>query len=257
MAVQRDKPHVVPDAQGDIALDSVLWVVPALCALFARSIPGASLVRQARLEADDRTAQLNQLLAAADFVISAREISAKALPQQAFPVAVSLRGDGRDDSQHAGLVLAATETTVLLAEREHPPRQVSLEDFARRFTGQALSIADSAPAVADPDAIAATARDRRFGFRWFVPELLRHRGIWREVLIASLVIQLLALALPLFTQAIIDKVVVHRTQSTLITLAVAMGVFMLFSAALSWVRRFSRRLLKFVLNSRHEEEIAI
>ena len=51
-------------------------------------------------------------------------------------------------------------------------------------------------------------------------------------------IQLLALALPLFTQAIIDKVVVHRTQSTLITLAVAMGVFTLFSAALSWVRQY-------------------
>ncbi len=81
-------------------------------------------------------------------------------------------------------------------------------------------------------------RERRFGFRWFVPELLKHKGIWREVLIASLVIQLLALALPLFTQAIIDKVVVHRTQSTLITLAVAMGVFTLFSAALSWVRQY-------------------
>ncbi len=58
------------------------------------------------------------------------------------------------------------------------------------------------------------------------------------MLIASLVIQLLALALPLFTQAIIDKVVVHRTQSTLITLAVAMGVFTLFSAALAWVRQY-------------------
>ncbi len=68
--------------------------------------------------------------------------------------------------------------------------------------------------------------------------MLKHKAIWREVLIASLVIQLLALALPLFTQAIIDKVVVHRTQSTLITLAVAMGVFTLFTAALTWVRQY-------------------
>ncbi len=238
MAVQRDKPHVAPLAQGDLAHHAVLWVVPALCALFARPVPGASAIRHAQLEAGDNTAQLNQLLAAADFIVSAREISAKALAQQAFPIAVLLRGDGRDDSLHAGLILAAAEANVLLAEREHPPRQVSLEDFALRFTGQALSIADAAPPVADPDAIAATTRERRFGFRWFVPELLKHKGIWREVLIASLVIQLLALALPLFTQAIIDKVVVHRTQSTLITLAVAMGVFTLFSAALSWVRQY-------------------
>ena len=238
MAVESDKPHIARPAQVDLAQDAVLWVVPALCALFARAVPGGAVLRHARLQADDNAAQLSQLLAAANFVVSTRETSAGALAQLAFPVAVFLYGESRDGARHAGLVLAATETTVLLAEREHPPRQIPLDDFARRFTGQALAIANAAPAVSDPDAIAATARERRFGFRWFVPELLKHKGIWREVLIASLVIQLLALALPLFTQAIIDKVVVHRTQSTLITLAVAMGVFTLFSAALSWVRQY-------------------
>ena len=60
-----------------------------------------------------------------------------------------------------------------------------------------------------------------FGFKWFVPELLKHRKVWRDVLWASLLLQLLALGLPLFTQAIIDKVVVHRTESTLIAIAIA------------------------------------
>ena len=39
-----------------------------------------------------------------------------------------------------------------------------------------------------------------FGFRWFVPEVLRHGRIWRDVLVASLAIQLLALGAPLFTR---------------------------------------------------------
>ena len=73
---------------------------------------------------------------------------------------------------------------------------------------------------------------------WFVPELLKHKKLWQEVLLASLIIQLIALATPLFTQAIIDKVVVHRTQSTLIVIAIGMAVFMLFSAALSWLRQY-------------------
>jgi len=34
----------------------------------------------------------------------------------------------------------------------------------------------------------------RFGFRWFWNELARHKRIWRDVLLASLFIQLLALA---------------------------------------------------------------
>ena len=50
---------------------------------------------------------------------------------------------------------------------------------------------------------------------------------------------MLALGLPLFTQAIIDKVVVNRTESTLIALGIGMTVFMLFTALLTWVRQYA------------------
>ena len=77
-----------------------------------------------------------------------------------------------------------------------------------------------------------------FGFRWFIPPLLVHKTVWRDVLVASLAIQLLALGMPLMTQAVIDKVIVHRTESTLIALTVGMATFVLFSAALSWIRQY-------------------
>lgn len=51
-------------------------------------------------------------------------------------------------------------------------------------------------------------------------------------------LQLLALGTPLFTQAVIDKVVVHRTESTLIAIAVGMAMFMVFGALLTWVRQY-------------------
>ena len=79
---------------------------------------------------------------------------------------------------------------------------------------------------------------RGFGFGWFVPELLKHKAVWRDVLLASLTIQLMALATPLFTQAIIDKVIVHQTHSTLIVVAFALAMFMLFSAGMTWVRQY-------------------
>jgi len=78
----------------------------------------------------------------------------------------------------------------------------------------------------------------RFGFRWFWNELLRHRRIWRDVLLASLFIQLIALATPLFTQVIIDKVVVHQTSSTLVVIALGLAMFMLFNAGMSWLRQY-------------------
>ena len=85
-------------------------------------------------------------------------------------------------------------------------------------------------------------RPRRGGtgvrFRWFVPELLKHKPIWRDVLAASAAIQLLALATPLFTQVVIDKVVVHQTVNTLVVIGVALVVVTLFSTAMSWVRQY-------------------
>jgi subfamily B ATP-binding cassette protein HlyB/CyaB len=81
-------------------------------------------------------------------------------------------------------------------------------------------------------------RRRPFGFRWFVPELLKHRAIWREVLIASLVLQLIGLATPLFTQVVIDKVVVHHTVNTLVVIGVALALFLVFNAAMTWARQY-------------------
>jgi ATP-binding cassette, subfamily B, bacterial HlyB/CyaB len=115
------------------------------------------------------------------------------------------------------------------------PQTLPREEFNRRCEGALLSVQRRIPKPADPDAL----KDKpSFGFRWFVPELLKHKCLWRDVLLASLVIQLLALGLPLMTQAIIDKVVVHRTQSTLIALGIGLAIFMLFSAALTWLRQY-------------------
>jgi subfamily B ATP-binding cassette protein HlyB/CyaB len=77
-----------------------------------------------------------------------------------------------------------------------------------------------------------------FGFSWFLPELLRHKHLWRDILLASLAIQLVGLTTPLFTQVIIDKVIAHQSQSTLIVLGVALLVFMLFTSIMSWLRQY-------------------
>lgn len=70
-----------------------------------------------------------------------------------------------------------------------------------------------------------------------MPALLKHRHVWRDVLLAALALQLIALAAPLFMQAILDKVAVHRTQSTLIAIGAAMVIFTVFSCLFTLVRQ--------------------
>ncbi|BBB67693.1 peptidase C39 [Undibacterium sp. YM2] len=137
------------------------------------------------------------------------------------------------------LILQADTSQVLIVEpSDASPRSILLTEFQQRYQGQITRITPQADPAADPDSDQATSQQRKFGFRWFIPELLKHKKLWQEILLASLVIQLIALATPLFTQAIIDKVVVHHTQSTLIVIAIGMAVFMLFSAGLSWLRQY-------------------
>jgi subfamily B ATP-binding cassette protein HlyB/CyaB len=142
------------------------------------------------------------------------------------------------------LVSADAEEIIWIPAGGNSPATETLSAFGVRYSGQTLLLQAQPEAVTDPDAaassgaVSATGGARHFGFAWFVPELLKHKAVWRDVLWASLVLQLLALGLPLFTQAIIDKVVVHRTDSTLIAVAIGMGIFMLATATLTWVRQY-------------------
>ena len=89
-----------------------------------------------------------------------------------------------------------------------------------------------------PDAELLAAPSGGFGFRWFWSEMRRHRRLWRDVLLASAVIQLLGLAAPLCTQVILDKVIAHQSMSTLLVVALALLLIVVFGAALTWIRQY-------------------
>jgi len=141
-----------------------------------------------------------------------------------------------DEFQVALVVQSLPDGLLLFRAGSNQGEKVPLERFAAEFSGVVLLIAPRHVEVKDPDSVARTGT--RFGFKWFVPELLKHRSVWRDVLIASLLIQLLALGTPVFTQIVIDKVVVHRTASTLAVIGIGMVIFTVFSALLSWIRQY-------------------
>lgn len=64
---------------------------------------------------------------------------------------------------------------------------------------------------------------QRFGLSWFVPSLIRYRGVLIIVLLASVFVQLFGLANPLVTQVIIDLVITKNSGDTLTVL----GIFLL------------------------------
>ncbi|MBE6102689.1 MAG: type I secretion system permease/ATPase [Selenomonas ruminantium] len=68
----------------------------------------------------------------------------------------------------------------------------------------------------------------RFGFGWFIPVVAKYKGFLLKVLFISLILQIFGLLTPLFTQTIIDRVLVHHSVSTMDVLLGGMIMVALF-----------------------------
>ena len=78
-----------------------------------------------------------------------------------------------------------------------------------------------------------------FGFRWFLSSILKYRRPLTHVVLASLFVQMFALVTPLFFQIVIDKVLVHKSFSTLLVIVIALVVIGLFDVVLQYLRSYA------------------
>lgn len=81
-------------------------------------------------------------------------------------------------------------------------------------------------------------RDIKFGFKWFIPSILKYKGPLLQVLLAAFIMQILAICSPLVTQSVIDKVLVHNSLSTLDVLSLALIFMLVFETVLSMARNY-------------------
>ncbi|WP_316199210.1 type I secretion system permease/ATPase [Bradyrhizobium sp. SZCCHNS2002] len=105
----------------------------------------------------------------------------------------------------------------------------SREAFLESFSGKVVLVTRRAGLQALAD---------HFDVRWFIPEILRYRRLFGEVLLASLFIQVVALISPIFFQVVVDKVLVHQGWRTLDVLVFGLIVVSLFDATLNMLRSY-------------------
>src|SRR5262249_14201174 len=79
---------------------------------------------------------------------------------------------------------------------------------------------------------------RRFDITWFLGAIHKYRRLLGEVLVASFFLQLFALVSPLFFQVVIDKVLVHRSMSTLDVLIIGLVGIGIFETILGILRTY-------------------
>jgi subfamily B ATP-binding cassette protein HlyB/CyaB len=109
------------------------------------------------------------------------------------------------------------------------PYVQALEAFSAVWTGSLLLLSRR---------LVLSDLDRPFGLSWFIAAIHKYRGIMSEVLFASFVLQLLGLVSPLFFQVVVDKVLVHRGESTLDVLIVGLLSVSAFESLLGVMRTY-------------------
>jgi ATP-binding cassette, subfamily B, bacterial HlyB/CyaB len=175
----------------------------------------------------DRRLDAAELVRAAHYTgLKAREVQTDWRRLQRTPLPAIVR---RQDGQF--LVLARlVDGKALVQDPFEPQPQVFPKDlFESLWSGSLLLLARRAR---------SGPGDSRFGFRWFIPSIIRYRALFAEVLVASFFLQSMALVTPLFFQVIVDKVLVHRGLTTLDVLAVGLLMVSLFEVVLGGLRTY-------------------
>jgi len=166
------------------------------------------------------------LRAVRKFPIKARRLalSRKNILRAPLPALAALKSGG-----FAVIGKVTEEGALIQGPEDNGPRFLSFADFEAESSGRFILLAKRAP-VSD----LAT----RFNLGWFWSAAQKYRRILSEVLFASFVIQLFALATPLIFQTVIDKVLVHRGISTLEVMVSGLALIAIFDALLSGLRAY-------------------
>jgi subfamily B ATP-binding cassette protein HlyB/CyaB len=131
---------------------------------------------------------------------------------------------------HYIVVFRATTKGVVLADPALGIVKLSREEFERGWTGIALLLTPT------PRLMEAT--EAAPSYRRYVDVLRPYVPLIGEVLLAALVLEILGLASPIFTQNIIDNVLVHHNQSLLQVLLLGMVIVAAMQLIVTAVRDF-------------------
>ncbi|MCJ8281825.1 MAG: cysteine peptidase family C39 domain-containing protein, partial [Rivularia sp. ALOHA_DT_140] len=176
---------------------------------------------------DRNGASLRGLTAAAENIgFNTRPVKASLdqLAKQKLPCIVHWEG------KHYIVVYKITKKHVIVADPAIGQLTLSYEQFKQDWTGYALLL--------EPTAFLKDTKESTTPF-WQFFELMKPHGlIMLEVFVASLFIQIFGLITPLFTQLILDRVVVQRSELTLTAVGLGLLIFNFFRVAMTGLREY-------------------
>lgn len=131
---------------------------------------------------------------------------------------------------HYIVVYEVRPDRVVVADPAIGLRKFTREEFEKGWTGYLLLLT--------PTPKIEKVEESRTTFGRFLPLLKPYRSLLFQIFLASLLMQLFGLASPIFTQIIVDKVLVHKSTSMLNMLLIGMLLIAVFQTATMSLRYY-------------------
>lgn len=132
------------------------------------------------------------------------------------------------DFRHFVVFVRTTQGGIEIVDPATGRRHVSHQQLRRSFTGVAIEF--------EPDADFSPEAKGASGAVRYVRRIFSHAGHWRRLLLLSVLLQLFALAVPVLTGLLVDRVVPRGDHDLLFVLSVGLGALGGFYFLSSWIR---------------------
>ena len=156
--------------------------------------------------------------------LEARGVRAEIDDLEALPTATLLFWD----MSHFVLLESVRRRGIVIVDPAAGRRLVKWDDVDKSYAGVAI--------LTEPGDNFTPGGSRSRGLGRYLRPLLEQHGPLRRVVFISLLLRVLALALPLLTAALVDRVVPTQDRSLLRVLALSLGAMVSFHLASSWIR---------------------
>jgi len=203
--------------------DEGLWCLSLMLGMLEAPIDPAQLQHQMGSDGLATLEDLTRLSRRAGIKAKLSKIKLHRLQDAPLPAIAEARDGG------FFILGGIREDKALIQRMGQQPEELTMEELDALGTGRQILMTSR---------VGGIAGDRKFDVTWFIPALVRYRSLLGDVLAASFILQLFALATPLFFQVVIDKVLVHRGLTTLNVLIIGLIAIILFEVFLSGLRAF-------------------
>ncbi len=177
---------------------------------------------------------LGECFSASDLLLAAKSLGIKArlvrvgidrLSSTPLPALMLDRS-----SRHFILARVSDDGNALIQEGSAArPTVIAQEEVIRRSDGRGILFASRASLAGDL---------MRFDFSWFIPAVVKYRRFLLEVLLLSMVLQLIGLVSPLMFQVVMDKVLVNRAFNTLNVVCITLLISSVCEVVMTGVRNY-------------------